>query len=55
MRTIVHNEYSENFLKDMSIKIKKHFSVDGIITATYIENNFIKDVLLLVPKKEITA
>ena len=42
-------EKQEEYLNLMS----KHFYEDGIICGPYIENNILKDHLLLIPKTEV--
>ncbi len=53
LRKIKNNEYSNEFIEDFISKSREHFYVDGIISCEYMEDNTIKDVLLLVPKKDI--
>ena len=48
-----NNEYSNEFIEAFISKSCEHFYVDGIISCGYMESNAIKDVLLLVPKKDI--
>ena len=48
-----NNVYSNEFIEDFISKSRQHLYVDGIISCSYIEENTIKDVLILVPKKEI--
>lgn len=50
-----NNKYSNEFLEDFISKSRKHLYIDGIISCPYIEENTIKDILILVPKKDITA
>lgn len=53
LRKIKNNKYSNEFIEDFISKSHEHFYVDGIISCQYMEGNAIKDVLLLVPKKDI--
>ena len=48
-----NNGYSNEFVKNFISKARKHLYVDGIISCPYIEGNTIKDVLILVSKKDI--
>lgn len=48
-----NNGYSNEFLEDFISKSKEHLYVDGIIGYPYVEENTIKDILILLPKKEI--
>lgn len=48
-----NNKYSNEFLEDFISKSKEHLYVDGIISCPYVEENTIKDILILIPKKEI--
>ncbi len=50
---IKNNEYSNEFIEDFISKSRNHLYVDRIISCGYMEGNAIKDVLLLVPKKDI--
>lgn len=47
------NEYPSEFVNYFFAKAHSHFYIDGIIGSPYIEENAVKDFLLLVPKKEI--
>ena len=47
------NKYSNEFLEDFLSKSKEHLYIDGIISCPYVEKDTIKDVLILVPKKEV--
>ena len=53
LRKMKNNECSNEFIEDFISKLREHLYVDGIISYQYIEGNTIKDVLLLVPKKDI--
>jgi len=48
-----NKEYSNEFLEDFITKSQKHLYIDGIVSCPYIEENVIKDVLILVPKNEL--
>ena len=48
-----NNHYSNDFLDKFITKSKEHLYVDGIISCPYVEENIIKDILILVPKKEL--
>lgn len=48
-----NNSYSNDFLDKFITKSKEHLYVDGIICCPYVEENIIKDILILVPKKEL--
>ena len=50
-----NNGYSNEFVKNFISKAREHLYVDGIISCPYIEGNTIKDVLILVSKKDIRA
>ena len=45
-----NNKYSNEFLEDFISKSKEHLYVDGIISCPYVEDNKLKDILILVPK-----
>lgn len=47
-----NNEYSNEFLKNFISKSRENLYIDGIISCHYVEENSIKDVLILVPKNE---
>ena len=53
IKKIKNNEYSNEFIEDFISKSREHFYVDGIISYQYIEGNTIKDILILVPKKDV--
>lgn len=53
LRKMKNNGYSNEFLEDFISKSREHLFVDGIISCPYIEENTIKDILILVPKKDI--
>ena len=46
-----NNGYSNEFLEDFILKSREHLYIDGIISCPYVEENIVKDVLILVPKK----
>ncbi len=48
-----NNKYSNEFIEDFISKSREHLYVDGIISCPYVEENTIKDILILIPKKEI--
>ena len=48
-----NKEYSNEFLEDFITKSQKHLYIDGIVSCPYIEENVIKDILILVPKNEL--
>ena len=48
-----NEEYSNEFLKNFITKSQEHLYIDGIVSCPYIEENVIKDVLILVPKNEL--
>ena len=48
-----NNKYSNEYLTNFIAKSKQHLYVDGIISCPYVEENIIKDILILVPKKEL--
>ena len=45
--------YSDEFLEDFITKSQEHLYIDGIVSCPYIEQNVIKDILILVPKNEL--
>ena len=47
------NQYSNEFLEYFISKSREHLYVDGIISCPYVEENKLKDILILVPKKDI--
>ena len=49
------NKYSNEFLKYFISKSREHLYVDGIISCPYVEENKLKDVLILLPKKDIAV
>ena len=50
-----NNKYSNEFLGDFISKSKEHLYIDGIISCPYVEENKLKDILILVPKKDIAV
>ena len=50
-----NNKYSNEFLEEFISKSKEHLYIDGIISCPYVDENKLKDILILVPKtkKEI--
>ena len=48
-----NEEYSNEFLENFITKSQEHLYIDGIVSCPYIEENVIKDVLILVPKNEL--
>lgn len=48
-----NREYSNKFLKEFFTKSQEHLYIDGIVSCPYIEENIIKDILILVPKNEL--
>ncbi|CCZ88798.1 unknown [Coprobacillus sp. CAG:605] len=48
-----NNNYSNEFIEDFILKSREHLYVDGIISCPYVEENTIKDILILIPKKEV--
>lgn len=46
------NKYSNEFLEYFISKLREHLYVDGIISCPYVEENKLKDILILVPKKD---
>ena len=53
MEKMKNNKYSNEFLEDFISKSRKHLYADGIISCPYVEENTIKDILILIPKDEI--
>ena len=49
------NKYSNEFLEYFISKSREHLYVDGIISCPYVEENKLKDILILIPKKDITV
>ena len=49
------NKYSNEFLEYFISKSREHLYVDGIISCPYVEENKLKDILILVPKKVIAV
>ena len=49
------NKYSNEFLEYFISKSREHLYVDGIISCPYVEENKLKDILILVPKKDIVV
>ena len=49
------NKYSNEFLEYFMSKPREHLYVDGIISCPYVEENKLKDILILVPKKDIAV
>jgi hypothetical protein len=47
-----NNKYPNKFIEEFISKSKEHLYVDGIISCPYVEENIIKDILILVPKNE---
>ena len=45
--------YSDKFLEEFITKSQEHLYIDGIVSCPYIEENVIKDILILVPKNEL--
>ena len=45
--------YSDEFLEDFITKSQEHLYIDGIVSCPYIEENVIKDILILIPKNEL--
>ena len=48
-----NNKYSNEFLEDFISKSKEHLYIDGIISCPYVEENKIKDILILLPKTKV--
>lgn len=49
------NKCSNEFLEYFISKSKEHLYVDGIISCSYVEENKLKDILILVPKNDIAV
>ena len=47
------NKYSNEFLENFITNAKEHLYVNSIISCPYIEENTLKDILILVPKKDV--
>ena len=45
-----NNKYPNEFLENFISKSKEHLYIDGIISCPYVEDNKLKDILILVPK-----
>lgn len=50
---ITNNNYTKEKQEEYFNLISKHFYEDGIISGPYIENNILKDHVLLIPKTEL--
>ena len=48
-----NNKYSNEFLANFISKAKEHLYIDGIISCPYVDENKLKDILILVPKTKI--
>ena len=48
-----NNKYSNEFLEDFISKSKEHLYINGIISCPYVEDNKLKDILILVPKTKM--
>ena len=48
-----NNKYSNEFLEDFISKSKEHLYIDGIISCPYVEENKLKDILILLPKTKM--
>ena len=48
-----NNKYSNEFLEDFILKSKEHLYIDGIISCPYVEDNKLKDILILLPKTKM--
>ncbi len=48
-----NNKYSNEFLEDFISKSKEHLYIDGIISRPYVDENKLKDILILVPKTKM--
>ena len=48
-----NNKYSNEFLENFISKSKEHLYIDGIISCPYVEDNKLKDILILIPKTKI--
>ena len=53
IKKMKNKEYSNKFLEEFITKSQEHLYIDGIVSCPYIEKNVIKDILILVPKKEL--
>ena len=53
IKKMKHKEYSNKFLEEFISKSQEHLYIDGIVSCPYIEENVIKDILILVPKNEL--
>ena len=53
IKKMKHKEYSNKFLEEFITKSQEHLYIDGIVSCPYIEENVIKDILILVPKNEL--
>ena len=49
------NKYSNEFLEYFISKSREQLYIDGIISCPYVEENKLKDILILVPKKDIAV
>ena len=49
----IGREYSNEFLEDFISKSKEHLYIDGIISRPYVDENKLKDILILVPKTKM--
>ena len=47
------NKYSNEFLENFISKSKEHLYIDGIISCPYVDENKLKDILILVPKTKM--
>ena len=48
-----NNKYSNEFLENFISKSKEYLYIDGIISCPYVEENKLKDILILVPKTKM--
>ena len=48
-----NNKYSNEFLEDFISKSKEHLYIDGIISRPYVDENKLKDILILAPKTKM--
>ena len=48
-----NNKYSNEYLEDFISKSKEHLYIDGIISRPYVDENKLKDILILVPKTKM--
>ena len=48
-----NNTYSNEFLEEFISKSKEHLYIDGIISCSYVDENKLKDILILVPKTKM--